>query len=115
VQTAPGDVVASTGSGSVDLKGVAGAARVRTGSGSVTIDGRPSGPWDLETGSGSVRARMAPDAAFTIDARAGSGGVSTSQPVTVAGTVARGELHGQVRGGGPTVRIRTGSGSISLD
>jgi hypothetical protein len=115
VQTAPGDVVASTGSGSVELKGVDGAARVRTGSGSVTIDGKPTGPWDLETGSGSVRARMAPDAAFTIDARAGSGGVSTSQPVTIAGAVARGELHGQVRGGGPTVRIRTGSGGISLD
>jgi len=114
-QTARGDVAASTGSGSVELKGVDGAARVRTGSGSVTIDGKPTGAWDLETGSGSVHARLAPEAAFTIDARAGSGGVSTSQPVTIAGAVARGELHGQVRGGGPTVRIRTGSGGISLD
>jgi len=114
-QTAGGDLAAATGSGSIEVKGVDGAARVRTGSGSVTIEGKPSGPWDLETGSGSVRARIASDAAFTIDARAGSGGVSTSQPVTIAGAVARGELHGQVRGGGPTVRIRTGSGGISLD
>jgi DUF4097 and DUF4098 domain-containing protein YvlB len=113
-QTAAGDVAVSTGSGSVEVKGVDGAARVRTGSGSVTIEGKPTGPWDLETGSGSVRAHMASDAAFTIDAKAGSGGVSTSQPV-IAGAVARGELRGQVRGGGPTVRIRTGSGDISLD
>lgn len=114
-QTARGDVAASTGSGSVEIKGVDGAARVRTGSGSVTIDGKPTGPWDLDTGSGSVHARMPPDAAFTIDARAGSGGVKTSQPITMSGNVERGTLYGQVRGGGPTVRIRTGSGGISLD
>lgn len=115
VQTAGGEVNASTGSGSVELKGADGAVRVRTGSGSVTVEGKPTGAWEIDTGSGSVRAHMAPDAAFTIDAKAGSGGVSTSQPVTIAGAVARGELHGQVRGGGPTVRIRTGSGGISLD
>ena len=114
-QTARGDVAASTGSGSVEIKGVDGAARVRTGSGSVTIDGKPTGPWDLDTGSGSVHARMPPDAAFTVDARAGSGGVKTSQPITVSGNLERGTLYGQVRGGGPTVRIRTGSGGISLD
>jgi hypothetical protein len=114
-QTARGDVAASTGSGSIEISGVDGAARVRTGSGSVTIDGKPTGPWELDTGSGSVHARMPPDAAFTIDAKAGSGGVRTSQPITVSGTVDRGTLYGQVRGGGPTVRIRTGSGGISLD
>jgi DUF4097 and DUF4098 domain-containing protein YvlB len=114
-QTGHGDVAASTGSGSVELKGVDGAARVRTGSGSVTVDGKPAGPWELETGSGSVNARMAPDAAFTIDAKAGSGGVRTSLAVTIAGSVERGQLQGQVRGGGPTVRIRTGSGGITID
>ena len=115
VQTAHGDVAALTGSGSVELKGVNGAARVRTGSGSVTVDGTPTGPWELDTGSGRVRARMASDAAFTIDAKAGSGRVSTSQAVAVVGSVERGQLQGQVRGGGPTVRIRTGSGGISID
>jgi hypothetical protein len=115
VQTAHGDVAASTGSGSVEISGVDGAVRVRTGSGSVTIDGKPTGPWELDTGSGSVHARLPPDAAFTIDAKAGSGGVKTSQPITVSGTVDRGTLYGQVRGGGPTVRIRTGSGGITLD
>jgi hypothetical protein len=33
----------------------------------------------------------------------------------MAGTVERGELQGQVRGGGPAIRIRTGSGGISID
>ncbi len=115
VQTGHGDVAASTGSGSVELKGVDGGARVRTGSGSVTADGKPTGPWELDTGSGSVHVRVAADAAFTIDAKAGSGGVRTSQAVTVVGDLERGQLQGQVRGGGPTVRIRTGSGGINID
>jgi len=114
-QTAHGDVAASTGSGGVELKGVDGAARVRTGSGSVTVDGKPTGAWELDTGSGSVHVRTAPDSAFTIDAKAGSGGVRTSQTVAVVGSVERGQLQGQVRGGGPTVRIRTGSGGIDID
>ena len=114
-QTAHGDVSASTGSGGVELKGVDGAARVRTGSGSVTIAGKPTGAWEVDTGSGSVSVRMPADAAYTIDAKAGSGGVRTSQPITVSGNIDRGSLYGQVRGGGPTVRIRTGSGGITLD
>jgi hypothetical protein len=115
VQTARGDVSVSTGSGSVELQRVDGAARVRAGSGSVTIEGTPTGEWDIETGSGSVHAQLPADAAFTIDAKAGSGTVRTSHPVTLRGGVDRGRLEGEVRGGGPTVRIRTGSGAISLD
>jgi hypothetical protein len=114
-QTAPGDVSVSTGSGSVDLSGVDGGARVRTGSGGITIAGTPSGEWALDAGSGSVRLRLPADAAFALDARAGSGSVTTSHPVTVVGTTQRGQLRGEVRGGGPTVRIRTGSGGISVE
>jgi hypothetical protein len=114
-QTARGDVAVSTGSGSIELKGVDGALRARAGSGSITIDGTPAGEWDIETGSGSVRAHVPNDAAFTLDVQAGSGGVSTSHPVTIEGAVGHGQLRGQVRGGGPTVRIRTGSGGVSLD
>ncbi|MEO8464801.1 MAG: DUF4097 family beta strand repeat-containing protein [Gammaproteobacteria bacterium] len=113
--TGRGDVAVSTGSGSVELTGVDGAARVRTGSGSLSVEGKPTGPWELDTGSGSAHARVASDAAFTIDAKAGSGGVRTSQAVTIVGGTQRGELQGQVRGGGPTVRIRTGSGGINID
>jgi hypothetical protein len=114
-QSAPGDVSVSTGSGSVDLSGVDGAAHVRTGSGGITVAGTPSGDWSLDAGSGAVRLLLPADAAFTLDARAGSGPVTTSHPVTVLGTSQRGQLRGDVRGGGPTVRVRTGSGGISVE
>jgi Toastrack DUF4097 len=115
VQTGPGDVIVSTGSGSSRFEGIDGSLRARAGSGTITVDGRPSGPWDVETGSGSIRMRVPDDAAFDVDVRTGSGGVSSDHPITIQGRVERNELHGQVRGGGPVVRARAGSGSVSIE
>jgi hypothetical protein len=115
VQTASGPVSAATGSGSVTLSGVQSAARARTGSGRITIDGVPAGPWDVETGSGSVHLRVPADAAFTLDLRTSSGAVETSHPVTMVGSIPRGTLRGDVRGGGSLVHVRTGSGSIRVE
>jgi hypothetical protein len=114
-QTAPGDVSVSTGSGRVELTGVDGSVRVRTGSGGITVAGKPSNDWNIEAGSGTVRLSLPADAGFTLDAHAGSGSVTTTHPVTVVGSTERGRLRGQVRGGGPTVRIRTGSGGIGIE
>jgi hypothetical protein len=115
VQTASGDVAVATGSGSVSLSGVQSAARARTGSGRVTIDGVPGGPWDVETGSGSVNLRVPADAAFSLDLRTSSGAVETSHAVTMVGSIPRGTLRGDVRGGGSLVHVRTGSGSIRVE
>jgi hypothetical protein len=54
------------------------------------------------------------DAAYTLDARTGSGSISTAQPLTVQGRVGRNHLTGTVRGGGNNVHVRTGSGSIDI-
>jgi hypothetical protein len=111
----PGDVTVSTGSGSIDVDGVQGGLSARTGSGGVTVAGRPAAEWNLTTGSGSVRLRLPNDAQFELDAKAGSGGVSSDHPVTVQGAIDRGRLTGQVRGGGPLVVARTGSGGIRIE
>jgi DUF4097 and DUF4098 domain-containing protein YvlB len=115
VQTANADTTVSTGSGSAELRGVNGALRVRTGSGSVTVDGTQTGEWDLETGSGSIRIRLPDDAAFELDAHTGSGEVYAGHPITVQGRIAKGNLRGAVRGGGPLLRARTGSGGIRIE
>jgi hypothetical protein len=115
VQTAGSEAVVSTGSGSAELRGVNGVVRVRTGSGSVTVDGAQGGAWDLQTGSGSIRVYLPQDAAFELDARTGSGAVYAGHPVTVQGAVEKGNLRGVVRGGGPVLRARTGSGGIRIE
>jgi DUF4097 and DUF4098 domain-containing protein YvlB len=115
VQTAPGDVAIATGSGNVELRGVEGALHARTGSGRIAVEGRPTGTWDLEAGSGSIRLELPRDAAFELDARTGSGSLDSNHPVTVQGTLDRGRMRGTVRGGGPLLRARTGSGSVRID
>lgn len=112
VQTAPGDVDVRTGSGRSDLRGVSGALHVRAGSGSISVEGEQNGDWELETGSGSVDISLPPEAAFELDARTGSGRIETDLPIT--GGRERGSLKGEVRGGGPLLRVRTGSGSIEI-
>ena len=113
-QTAPGDVEVSTGSGSVELDGVKGAVRVGTGSGGVEVSGEPTGRWSLHAGSGSVVVRLPAGTAFDLDARTDSGSVTADHPVTVQGTMKRGEMRGKVRGGGQLVELRTGSGNIRI-
>ena len=110
-----GDVNARTGSGSIRIDGIDAALSARTGSGGIRVEGSPGGGWNLDTGSGSIRIDLPDDAAFEIDARTGSGSVQTDHPVTVDGEMRRGRLLGAVRGGGPRLTLRTGSGGITVE
>jgi Toastrack DUF4097 len=109
-----GDVTASTGSGTIELHGLHGALRATTGSGSIKADGVPQGPWHLDTGSGGVELQTG-SAAFTLDASTGSGGIRCEREMTGLTNTGKHHLSGQIQGGGPLVRIKTGSGSIRID
>jgi DUF4097 and DUF4098 domain-containing protein YvlB len=112
-QTGQGDVKAQTGSGTVELKNIRGSLRAGTGSGSIKISGTPTSDWKLETGSGSIEF-WAGNAGFNLDASTGSGSVHTDQEMTVQGSYDKHHIVGKVHGGGPTVRIQTGSGDIRV-
>jgi DUF4097 and DUF4098 domain-containing protein YvlB len=112
-QTGQGDVKAQTGSGNVELKGVRGSLHAGTGSGDIKVTGTPTSDWKLETGSGSVEF-WAGSAGFTLDASTGSGSVHTDQEMAVQGSFDKHHIVGKVHGGGPTVRIETGSGDIRV-
>ena len=113
-QVAPGDVKVQTGSGSSILEGVVGGLHVRAGSGSVEVHGRQEGTWDIDTGSGSVSVYLPDDAAFELDAHTGSGGINIDHPLTVQGKISKRHIRGNVRGGGETLVVETGSGSIRI-
>jgi putative adhesin len=112
-QIGPGDVKAETGSGSVRLQGVAGALKASTGSGDIEAQGQPTADWKLSTGSGSVRLVVG-NAHFNLDADTGSGGINVSQPITMQGSLNKHHVSGVVNGGGPTIRVGTGSGDIQI-
>jgi DUF4097 and DUF4098 domain-containing protein YvlB len=112
-QTGQGDVKAQTGSGNVELKNLHGGLRAGTGSGDIKAGGTPTAPWHLETGSGNVEL-WAGNAGLTLDASTGSGSIHTDHEMMTQGSSDHHHLTGKLNGGGPTVRIQTGSGSIRV-
>jgi DUF4097 and DUF4098 domain-containing protein YvlB len=112
-QTGEGDVKAQTGSGRIELKEIHGGLHAGTGSGDIKIGGSPAGDWRLETGSGSIEFWPG-NTGFVLDASTGSGSVHTDHEMTVQGSFDRHHITGKINGGGPTVRIQTGSGDVRI-
>lgn len=107
-------VKAETGSGSIHLEGLTGGLFAETGSGDIEVAGQPGSDWKLETGSGSVTLNTGNSAHFTLDASTGSGSVHSDPPLTTHGSLERHHVTGDINGGGPTVRVETGSGDIRI-
>jgi DUF4097 and DUF4098 domain-containing protein YvlB len=106
-------VKAHTGSGSIRLKNVQGDLYAQTGSGDMEIQGQPTSDWRLQTGSGSVTLNTG-NSRFSLDAQTGSGSVHSDPPISTHGSFERHHITGDVNGGGPTVRVETGSGDIRI-
>ena len=81
--------------------------------GQIKAGGTPSAQWRLQTGSGSVEIWTGA-AAFTLDAETGSGSIHCDREIATQGTMEHHHLAGKIGGGGPTVRIETGSGRIHI-
>jgi hypothetical protein len=113
-QEAAGDIKVSSGSGSIRLRGVNGAVRAGTGSGDIEVDGNPSAEWRLNTSSGSIRLTVNPAAHYTVNASTDSGSVRVAQPISLGASLDRQHIVGTVNGGGPTLRLTTSSGDISI-
>lgn len=109
---AAGDVSAETGSGSIRLDNVQGGLKAETGSGSIEIGGQPTSPWKLQTGSGDVTLKVG-NAHFNLDAQTGSGSVRSDSPITTR-LSDKHHVSGTVNGGGPTIKVETGSGDIHI-
>jgi Putative adhesin len=109
----PNSTKAQTGSGSIRINGVIGGLKAGTGSGDIEIQGQPTSDWKLETGSGSVTLTTG-GSHFSLDASTGSGSVHSDPPITTHGSLEKHHVMGDINGGGPTVRVETGSGDIRI-
>jgi len=118
-ETGSGDIDLHTGSGNINARGIQGRFRGEAGSGDITAEGTQSGDWEIHTGSGNVHVGLPGNAAFDADIATSSGTIEVNSPLemTVQGRVqeARKQIHGKVRGGGPLLSVRTGSGDIRVD
>jgi len=117
-ETGAGDIDLRTGSGNITVRGIQGGFHAEAGSGDITAEGTQSGAWEIRTGSGNVHLRLPANAAFDADISTSSGTVDVAAPLemTVQGRVQefRKAIRGKVRGGGPLLAVRTGSGDINI-
>ena len=115
----PGDIDMHTGSGNITARGIQGSFHGEAGSGDITAEGTQTGSWDIRTGSGNVHVRIPSNAGFDADISTSSGSIDVGAPIemTVQGRVgeSRKQIHGKARGGGPMLRVHTGSGDIHIE
>jgi hypothetical protein len=131
-----GDIVVHSGDGRVSLDDLDGHLRARTRDGHLSASGRfddldlgagdgrvdalvqpgsqPASAWNLETGDGAVSLRIPHDINTLLDARTRDGHINVQLPIQLQGRLDRRELIGELNNGGPSLRIRTGDGSITL-
>ena len=112
-QTGEGFVKADTGSGNLELRNLRGGLHAETGSGNIKAGGAPTGDWKLEAGSGNIDIWIG-NAAVTLDASTGSGNIHTDQDMVTHGSSDHHHVSGKINGGGPTVRVETGSGDVRV-
>jgi DUF4097 and DUF4098 domain-containing protein YvlB len=113
-----------TGDGSGEVNGRLAALRLRTGDGTLTVRADAGSAmtedWELRTGDGSVRLELPEAFAANLDASTGDGRVHLEGFAEGGGEAAGpgGEPPASVKrplgAGGKTLRIRSGSGSISI-
>ncbi|MFZ3369381.1 MAG: DUF4097 family beta strand repeat-containing protein [Candidatus Sulfotelmatobacter sp.] len=118
-ETGAGDIDLHTGSGNITARAIQGAFHAEAGSGDITGEGAQTGAWEIRTGSGNVHVRLPSDAAFDANLSTSSGTVDVGPAITmtVQGRVQemRKQIIGKVRGGGPLLTVRTGSGDIHIE
>jgi len=112
-QTGSGDVKADTGSGNIELRNINGGLKAQTGSGDIKLNGEPREGWRVTTGSGNVDL-WTEKSAFNLDASTGSGDIHSDHEMSVQGSFSKHHISGKINGGGPTIRVETGSGDIRV-
>jgi len=113
-----GKVDASSGDGHIAISGRLDVLNIKTGDGSIDAHLQPGSKivstWTVRTGDGSVDIVLPPDLQANIDASTNDGHVSVNIPLLVEGTFRNSEIHGKMNGGGQSLTVHTGDGSIRL-
>ncbi len=113
-----GKLHATTGDGHIRADGRFDALELKTGDGRVevraTAGSSMASGWRLETGDGSVTLEVPADFAADVDLHTSDGHIDLEMPVTTEGKLRENEVHGKLNGGGSSLIIRTGDGSIRL-
>jgi hypothetical protein len=115
VRNFAGDTKVETSGGRLSFENINGKIFGRTSGGSISAKLKNPVPGDvnLETSAGSIDLMVPADAGLDIEAEASSGRVTSELPFTGTRTD-RDSMKGKINGGGKSVVLRSGAGSISI-
>jgi Putative adhesin len=109
---------AVSGDGRIRLAGRFDVLSARSGDGSVGVDAlhgsKLDSGWSITSGDGSIDVALPGDLPVNIDASTGDGHISSDIPITMEGIISKSRVRGKMNGGGSTLTIHTGDGSIHL-
>ena len=112
-----GELVVKTAGGGITVESFAGPfVQGTTDGGSISADlaASPQSDCLLRTSGGSVTARIPAAAMVTLDAHTEGGTVKSELPVQTEGAANGSTLRGKINGGGPSLKLGTGGGSINV-
>lgn len=114
-----GDLVAETSDGRIEVFGTFGRLELSSSDGRIVAGAGPGsrveGPWDLHTGDGRITLRIPDALAATLDARTGDGRVTLRSNEPLRGEVGSRMARVDLKGGGESIRLRSGDGSIRVE
>jgi hypothetical protein len=107
-----------SGDGSIRVAGRFDSLDVKSGDGGVTArvasGSRMASNWNIRTGDGPVEVALPKDFKANLDASTSDGHINLGLPVTVEGNFSSSRVRGAMNGGGASLFIHTGDGSIRL-
>jgi DUF4097 and DUF4098 domain-containing protein YvlB len=109
---------AVSGDGRIRLAGRFDVLNAKSGDGSIGVDAlqgsKLDSPWNVSSGDGSIEVALPANLPADIDATTGDGHISSDIPITMDGIISKSRVRGKMNGGGSTLTIHTGDGSIHL-
>lgn len=109
---------ASSGDGRIRLSGRFDVLGAKSGDGSVSIEARPGSKldssWNINSGDGGIDVALPADLPANVEATSGDGHITSDIPLTIEGVMSKSRVRGKMNGGGATLTIHTGDGSIHL-
>jgi DUF4097 and DUF4098 domain-containing protein YvlB len=131
-----GEMELRSGDGHQDVDSVDGKLRATAGDGHIRVAGRFDGlelatgdghiearalagstiaaGWSLHAGDGSVTLQLPEGIAADVDLHTGDGHINLDLPISIEGQLSHNSIHGKLNGGGGSLTIHTGDGSIKL-
>ena len=109
---------AVSGDGHIRLTGRFDVLRAKSGDGRIEVSAlhgsKLDSGWSISSGDGSIEVALPKDLPVDLDASTSDGHVSSDIPISVEGVLSKSRVHGKMNGGGQTLTIRTGDGSVHL-